>query len=102
MEATDGSNGRKSEKDYDKLIRDSPITYIDHMNSPMFIVHGENDPRVKTEESERIVDQLTKKGIPVEYLLFSDEGHGFTKKKNEMQAYKAIRTFLDGLVEAGI
>ncbi|MFI8684940.1 S9 family peptidase [Rossellomorea sp. NPDC077527] len=90
------------EKDYDKLIRDSPITYIDHMNSPMFIVHGENDPRVKTEESARIVDQLTKKGIPVEYLLFSDEGHGFTKKKNEMQAYKAIRTFLDGLVEAGI
>lgn len=88
------------ETDYEMLVRDSPITYIDHMNSPMFIIHGENDPRVKTEESERIVSELKKKGVPVEYLVFHDEGHGFSKKKNEMRANKEIRKFLDGLVEA--
>jgi dipeptidyl aminopeptidase/acylaminoacyl peptidase len=89
------------ETDYDKLVRDSPITYVDRINSPMFIIHGKNDPRVKSEESERIVDQLTKKGIAAEYLLFEDEGHGFSKKRNEMQAYKEIHRFLDGLVETG-
>lgn len=88
------------ETDYEMLVRDSPITYIDNMNSPMFIIHGENDPRVKTEESERIVSELKKKGVPVEYLVFHDEGHGFSKKKNEMRANKEIRKFLDGLVEA--
>ncbi|WP_175989436.1 S9 family peptidase [Bacillus sp. Marseille-Q1617] len=82
------------EKDDEKLVKDSPITYIDHMNKPMFIIHGENDPRVKKEESERIVDSLKEKGIDVEYLLFDDEGHGFSKKKNEMEAYRRIRTFL--------
>ncbi|MBN8192901.1 S9 family peptidase [Bacillus sp. NTK074B] len=87
------------ETDYEKLVRDSPITYIDHMNSPMFIIHGENDPRVKTEESERIVYELKNKGVAVEYLVFHDEGHGFSKKKNEMVANKEIRRFLDGLVE---
>ncbi|MDX8342375.1 alpha/beta fold hydrolase [Rossellomorea sp. YZS02] len=88
------------ESDYEKLVRDSPITYIDHMNSPMFIIHGENDPRVKTEESERIVNELKNKGVAVEYLVFHDEGHGFSKKKNEMRANEEIRRFLDGLVEA--
>ncbi|WP_044338794.1 S9 family peptidase [Rossellomorea aquimaris] len=87
------------EKDYDKLVRDSPITYIHHMNAPMFIIHGQNDPRVKTEESERIVNHLKEKGIDVRYLLFEDEGHGFSKKRNEMKAYKEIRGFLDGLVK---
>ncbi|MGR3764477.1 S9 family peptidase [Rossellomorea sp. NS-SX7] len=83
------------EKDREKLVKDSPITYIDQMDKPMFIIHGENDPRVKTEESERIVESLSKKGIYVEYLLFDDEGHGFSKKKNEIEAYQRIRTFID-------
>ena len=89
------------ETDYDKLVRDSPITYIDQMNSPMFIIHGKNDPRVMTEESERIVNELKAKGVDVEYLLFEDEGHEFSKKRNEMRAYKGIKGFLDGLVKAG-
>ncbi|MGE6753767.1 S9 family peptidase [Rossellomorea sp. NPDC071047] len=83
------------DKDYDKLVRDSPITYVDHMNSPMFIIHGQNDPRVKIEESERIMSQLKEKGLDVKYLLFEDEGHGFSKKRNEIIAYKEIRAFLD-------
>ncbi|PFA63127.1 S9 family peptidase [Bacillus sp. AFS015802] len=85
------------ERDYDKLVRDSPITYVDNMKSPMFIVHGKNDPRVKIEESESMVEQLTRRGIAVEFLVFDDEGHEFSKKRNEMQAYKGILRFLDKL-----
>lgn len=65
------------------------------MNSPMFIIHGENDPRVKTEESERIIEHLNQRGIDVNYLTFDDEGHGFSKKQNEMKACREIRGFLD-------
>ncbi len=82
------------EKDYDKLVRDSPITYIESMNTPMLIIHGQNDPRVKTEESERMVKHLQDKEIDVEYLLFEDEGHGFSKKRNQMVAYREILGFL--------
>ncbi|MEL3973189.1 S9 family peptidase [Rossellomorea oryzaecorticis] len=87
------------EKDYEKLVRDSPITYVEQMNKPMCILHGENDPRVKKEESERIVDKLKEKGVYVEYLLFDDEGHGFSKKANEMEAYTRIRSFLDTVID---
>jgi dipeptidyl aminopeptidase/acylaminoacyl peptidase len=85
------------ERDHDKLVRDSPITYVDGMNSPMFIIHGKNDPRVKIEESECIVDHLKREGIDVEFLMFEDEGHGFSKKRNEMNAYREIRSFVDRL-----
>lgn len=61
----------------------------------MFIIHGQNDPRVRMEESERIVSQLKEKGIDVKYLLFEDEGHGFSKKRNEIRANKEIKAFLD-------
>jgi dipeptidyl aminopeptidase/acylaminoacyl peptidase len=86
------------EKDHDKLVKDSPITYAEQMDKPMFILHGRNDPRVKKEESDRIAENLKDKGVRVEYLLFDDEGHGFSKKKNEMEAYKRIRTFLDTII----
>ncbi|XXM72550.1 prolyl oligopeptidase family serine peptidase [Lysinibacillus sphaericus] len=86
-------------KDYDKLVEASPITYVEQMNKPMFILHGKNDPRVKTEESERIAEKMKEKEIFFEYLYFEDEGHGFSKKKNEMEANKRIRIFLDRIFE---
>ena len=46
-------------------------------------------------ESDEIVEAVKKNGVPVEYIVFDDEGHGFTKKANEIQGYKAIREFLD-------
>jgi dipeptidyl aminopeptidase/acylaminoacyl peptidase len=61
----------------------------------MIVLQGANDPRVLQVESDEIVAAVKKKGIPVEYLVFADEGHGFRKKKNEIQAYKAILKFLD-------
>jgi acetyl esterase/lipase len=87
------------EEDYDKLVAASPITYVEQMNKPMFILHGKNDPRVKTEESERIAEKMKEKGIHAEYLHFEDEGHGFSKKNNEMEANKRIRLFLDRIFE---
>jgi dipeptidyl aminopeptidase/acylaminoacyl peptidase len=82
-----------------RWTRDSPITYVEQMNKPMFILHGENDPRVKKEESERIVEKLKEKDVHVEYLFFDDEGHGFSKKENEMDANKRIRYFLDNVID---
>jgi dipeptidyl aminopeptidase/acylaminoacyl peptidase len=54
-----------------------------------------NDPRVLKVESDEIVAAVKKKGIPVEYVLFPDEGHGFVKKENEIRGYTRVLEFLD-------
>lgn len=82
-------------KDRDKLKEDSPITYLEQMELPMLVVQGAKDPRVVKGESDRIVDALRKKGVDVEYLVLEDEGHGFSKKKNEMEVYRRVLRFLD-------
>lgn len=83
------------ERDKERLIADSPITYIDSMTKPMLVIQGANDPRVVKEESDQIVDALNKMGRHVEYIVLDDEGHGFSKKKNEILVYKKILEFLD-------
>ncbi|KOR82274.1 S9 family peptidase [Paenibacillus solani] len=82
------------ERDKDRFIKDSPITYLDNMVNPMLIVQGANDPRVVKEESDQIVEALRAKGRDVEYLVFEDEGHGITKKANEKIAYARMDEFL--------
>jgi dipeptidyl aminopeptidase/acylaminoacyl peptidase len=72
----------------------SPLTYVDRIRIPLFIAQGANDPRVKQTESEQIVAALTAKGIPHEYLLFADEGHGFAKPENRLEFYGAAERFL--------
>jgi dipeptidyl aminopeptidase/acylaminoacyl peptidase len=59
------------------------------------VLQGQNDPRVIKPESDDIVAAVKKNGVPVEYVVFPDEGHGFTKKKNQIEGYKAVLTFLD-------
>jgi dipeptidyl aminopeptidase/acylaminoacyl peptidase len=59
------------------------------------VLQGANDPRVLKVESDEIVDAVKKKGIPVEYVLFDDEGHGFIKKENEIKGYTRVIEFLD-------
>ena len=54
-----------------------------------------NDPRVIKPESDDIVAAVRKNGVPVEYVVFPDEGHGFSKRKNQIEAYGRIRAFLD-------
>lgn len=83
------------ERDQERFVKDSPITYLDQMVNPMLIIQGANDPRVVKEESDQIVDALRTKGRDVEYLVFDDEGHGITKKANEKIAYAKIVEFLD-------
>ncbi|MCK1993496.1 S9 family peptidase [Peribacillus muralis] len=83
------------EKDREKLIEYSPITYLDSMNKPMLVIQGANDPRVVKEESDQIVKALNEKGRSVEYMLLEDEGHGFSKKENEIAVYQKILSFLN-------
>lgn len=76
------------------LMSRSPLTYVDRIAIPMLIAQGANDPRVKQSESEQIVAAMKRKGIPHEYLLFEDEGHGFAKPENRLTFYAAAERFL--------
>jgi dipeptidyl aminopeptidase/acylaminoacyl peptidase len=70
------------------LVERSPITYLDQAKTPILIVQGANDPRVVKKESDQMVEALRKKGVPVEYMVFEDEGHGLTKTENAILAWK--------------
>jgi dipeptidyl aminopeptidase/acylaminoacyl peptidase len=72
----------------------SPLTYVDKIKNPLLIGQGANDPRVKQAESEQIVAAMKSKGIPYEYMLFPDEGHGFAKPENRIKFYTAAERFL--------
>lgn len=65
------------------------------------VLQGKNDPRVIKPESDDIVAAVKKNGVPVEYVVFSDEGHGFTKKKNQIEGYSAVLKFLDKHLKKG-
>lgn len=82
------------ERDKDRLVKDSPITYLEKMTKPMLVVQGANDPRVVKEESDQIVEALQKQGTEIEYLVFDDEGHGFTKIENRISLYETVIRFL--------
>jgi dipeptidyl aminopeptidase/acylaminoacyl peptidase len=79
----------------DMLRAISPLFHADKITKPLMVLQGANDPRVIKPESDEIVDAIKKRGGVVEYVVFDDEGHGFTKKANEIRAYKAILDFLD-------
>ena len=83
------------EKDKEMLREISPVFHADKIRRPLIVIQGANDPRVIKPESDDIVAALKKNGVPVEYVVFPDEGHGFTKRKNEITAWGAIREFLD-------
>jgi dipeptidyl aminopeptidase/acylaminoacyl peptidase len=73
----------------------SPLFHADKIRRPLIVLQGANDPRVIKPESDEIVEAVKKSGVPVEYVVFENEGHGFTKKANEIRASKAILEFLD-------
>jgi dipeptidyl aminopeptidase/acylaminoacyl peptidase len=72
----------------------SPLNRVDAIRAPLLVVQGANDPRVTKAESDQIVDALRGRGVPVQYLVADDEGHGFVKPENRMDAYRAIERFL--------
>ncbi|HYH10032.1 MAG TPA: S9 family peptidase [Thermoanaerobaculia bacterium] len=82
-------------KELDRLKATSPVFHADKIRKPLIVIQGKNDPRVIKAESDDLVEAVKKNGVPVEYIVFDDEGHGFTKKKNQITAYAAILKFLD-------
>jgi dipeptidyl aminopeptidase/acylaminoacyl peptidase len=82
------------EKDVDFLKSCSPLFKVDNIKIPILIGHGVNDVRVKLAEAEQIVAAMKAKGLPYEYVLFPDEGHGFTKPENRLKFYAIAEKFL--------
>jgi dipeptidyl aminopeptidase/acylaminoacyl peptidase len=82
-------------KDLENLRAVSPLFHADKIVKPLIVLQGANDPRVIKPESDEIVDNIKKRNGVVEYVLFDNEGHGFTKKANEIRAYKSILEFVD-------
>ncbi|MBC2746609.1 MAG: S9 family peptidase [ANME-2 cluster archaeon] len=76
------------------LTRRSPLTYVDQIEKPLLIGQGANDPRVNQAESDQIVQAMQDANIPVTYLLYSDEGHGFARPENRLSFYAVTDAFL--------
>ena len=72
----------------------SPLTFVDRIQRPLLIAQGKHDPRVKQAESDQIVAAMNEKDIPVSYILFTEEGHGFAKPENRQAFYAVAEAFL--------
>lgn len=83
------------DKDLDFLRSISPMAKVDKIKTPLFVIHGKNDPRVPYTEAEQVVKALRDRGATVEYKLFDDEGHGISKLKNRLELYPLVADFLD-------
>ncbi|WP_423751233.1 S9 family peptidase [Salinirarus marinus] len=86
------------EEDREFLESISPINNVEKLDAPLFVLHGENDPRVPVQEAHQIVEKARDRGVPVRELIFEDEGHGFSKLANRIEAYSAVVEFLDAHV----
>ena len=80
--------------DADLLEQLSPLNEADKIMCPMLVAQGMTDPRVPPHESEQIVEALRGRNVPVEYVTFEDEGHGFLKRDNRRVAYERVASFL--------
>jgi len=105
LENTSDYRRAHREAEYGSLARDraflesvSPIKHVDRIRAPLLVIHGANDPRVPLGEAQQLVAALHARGVPVELLVFDDEGHGIMKLKNKLVAYPAVVAFLDRYV----
>lgn len=89
-------------KDIDRLVATSPLFHAREIRKPLMVIQGANDPRVVKAESDEMVKAVKKHDVPVEYLVFPDEGHSFSKKKNQMEANRRILQFLDRYLKGSI
>ena len=76
------------------LTERSPLTYVDRIQRPLLIGQGANDPRVNQAESDQIVQAMQEKGIPATYVVYPDEGHGFTRPENSLSFFAVAEAFL--------
>ncbi|HBE47349.1 MAG TPA: S9 family peptidase, partial [Cyanobacteria bacterium UBA11369] len=72
----------------------SPLFFVDRIEKPLLIAQGANDPRVKQAEADQIVEAMRKANLPVEYVLYPDEGHGFARPENRLHFYAIAEEFL--------
>ncbi len=78
-----------------KLLKErSPLSFVDRITKPLLIAQGANDPRVKQAESDQIVAAMKSKQLPVTYVLYPDEGHGFARPQNRLAFYAIAEGFL--------
>ena len=89
----------RTEEGREFLKSRSPLTYADRIRKPLLIGQGANDPRVKQAESDQIVRAMQAKNIPVTYVLYPDEGHGFARPENNMSFSAVAEAFLAGILE---
>jgi dipeptidyl aminopeptidase/acylaminoacyl peptidase len=90
------------DKDKDFLRERSPATYIDNVQCAMMMIQGRNDPRVVEKETSDVVQRLRSKGLPVDYLVFEDEGHDVIKFKNRVICYTKITEFFKAQLKANV
>ena len=76
------------------LMERSPLTKVDQIRRPLLIGHGANDPRVKQAEADQIANAMREKNIPVTYVLYPDEGHGFARPENRISFNAVAESFL--------
>jgi dipeptidyl aminopeptidase/acylaminoacyl peptidase len=86
-------NGRL-DTDREFPIEASPVTHLEAIRTPLFVIHGANDSRVPLSESEQIKAALDANAVPCELLVFADEGHGLAKRVNRLDAYPPALEFL--------
>jgi dipeptidyl aminopeptidase/acylaminoacyl peptidase len=101
LENTSAYRRAYREREYGTLARDrdflhaaSPLTRIDQVRAPLFIIHGANDPRVPLSEAQQIHAALTGRGQECELLIYDDEGHGLAKRGNRADAMPKALAFL--------
>jgi dipeptidyl aminopeptidase/acylaminoacyl peptidase len=76
----------------------SPINFVDQIKAPLYLLAGGNDPRCPKEEAQQVVDAVKKRGGVVEYKVYENEGHGFARVENQIDAYKRVADFLKARV----
>jgi dipeptidyl aminopeptidase/acylaminoacyl peptidase len=101
LENTSAYRRAYREREYGTLARDreflhavSPLTRIDQVRAPLFLIHGANDPRVPLTEAQQIHAALTERGQECELLVYGDEGHGLAKRGNRSDATPKAIAFL--------
>jgi dipeptidyl aminopeptidase/acylaminoacyl peptidase len=91
--------GDPNSSDSVRLKQFSPLYHTANIKKPLLVLQGANDQNVLKIESDDIVDNVRKNGVPVEYIVFPDEGHGFRKRENQYKADEAVLKFLDMYVK---
>ncbi|MEO8612620.1 MAG: prolyl oligopeptidase family serine peptidase [Chloroflexota bacterium] len=81
--------------DREMLIERSPITYVDDVRVPMLIIQGAKDPRVVKSESDQMVERLKARGQDVRYYVDEEEGHGATRRVNQLKWWKMVANYLE-------